>query len=443
MQKGNEMPQLGRRCLFVPSVVSLVSFTAMEASADKASLTADVATLASEAFAGRVPGSTGIDALNYIRARLESAGYREEDGRIIPFAIGGGGTNLLALLPGTGSLASEYVLVGAHYDHVASCPEEDAEAGDVSCNGATDNAAGVAILLEIADQLSRTPPATRRGIYLAFWDREEEQLVGSVAHRIATPPPYWPQPVAYVNYDIQGANLSGALRSTTFAIGASSGGTRLVSAVNAAAAPEGEPLRVRHLTELFGMYRSDYATFVAPKVVNKIRPDLPAGLPRVPTVFFTDSSGPCYHTPDDELAIMDGSKLERQARIGVRLVRDLATGTKPSIQALPLNASTFSALVGPFVGPAVGITAPYPPVPPPTFADAVELLTVARLAADDVSLDLGIRAAIGDQLPPLQQIVDRGFLGYRALIDGATVATVALSTIPVLEDGVCQSFVPQ
>ena len=46
----------------------------------------------------------------------------------------------------------------------------------------------------------------------------------------------------------------------------------------------------------------------------------------MPTVFFSDSTGPCYHTAQDEADIVDYRKLHQQVRDGVRLARDLAGG---------------------------------------------------------------------------------------------------------------------
>ena len=52
------------------------------------------------------------------------------------------------------------MIVGAHYDHVgSSCTSK--EAGDTICNGATDNAAGVAAALAIARDIARIPRAAR------------------------------------------------------------------------------------------------------------------------------------------------------------------------------------------------------------------------------------------------------------------------------------------
>ena len=112
------------------------------------------------------------------------------------------GTNVLGVIPGT-ELPGKYVIVGAHYDHVgSSCTSK--EAGDTICNGATDNAAGVAAALAIARDIAKNP--LRRSVIIAFWDREEDGLLGSLAY---TQSPLVPlaDTVGYVNFDIQGSNL--------------------------------------------------------------------------------------------------------------------------------------------------------------------------------------------------------------------------------------------
>ena len=51
--------------------------------------------------------------------------------------------NVIGILPGSGPLAKEYVIVGAHYDSTPDTP------------GADDNASAVAALLEIGVDFSR------------------------------------------------------------------------------------------------------------------------------------------------------------------------------------------------------------------------------------------------------------------------------------------------
>jgi len=85
--------------------------------------------------------------------------------------------NVLALLPGTDkSLANEIVVISAHSDHVGmkvgGKPGED-----IIYNGAMDNAAGTATLLEAAAALVKNPP--KRSVLFLATTAEESGLLGA------------------------------------------------------------------------------------------------------------------------------------------------------------------------------------------------------------------------------------------------------------------------
>jgi hypothetical protein len=84
-------------------------------------------------------------------------------------------SNVVAVLPGADpKLRDEYVVVSAHLDHQGvSTPVQ----GDAVYNGAMDNAAGVASLLEIARALKAAPP--RRSVLFLAVTAEEKGLLGS------------------------------------------------------------------------------------------------------------------------------------------------------------------------------------------------------------------------------------------------------------------------
>lgn len=87
--------------------------------------------------------------------------------------------NVLAMLPGTGNLASEYVFVGAHYDHLGhGGPGSLAPGSHAIFSGADDNASGTAAMLAIADHFAHAGPQ-RRTLVFAAWTAEEEGLIGS------------------------------------------------------------------------------------------------------------------------------------------------------------------------------------------------------------------------------------------------------------------------
>lgn len=79
--------------------------------------------------------------------------------------------NVVAVVPGTDpDLSKEYIVVGAHLDHVTH------PSGQVA-NGADDNASGSAGVLEIAEAVAMAPP--RRSVVFINYTAEEMGLQGS------------------------------------------------------------------------------------------------------------------------------------------------------------------------------------------------------------------------------------------------------------------------
>jgi Zn-dependent M28 family amino/carboxypeptidase len=84
--------------------------------------------------------------------------------------------NVVARLPGRDpNLKGEHVAFSAHLDHLGIGEPVN---GDRIFNGAMDNAAGVAALLDIAGRL-RARPAPRRSLLFVFVTAEEKGLLGS------------------------------------------------------------------------------------------------------------------------------------------------------------------------------------------------------------------------------------------------------------------------
>jgi hypothetical protein len=93
--------------------------------------------------------------------------------------------NLIGKLPGRNPQAGAVLLV-AHWDHFGICAEPPAE--DIVCNGAIDNASGLAALTEIARRLARGP-RSERDIYFLATTAEELGLLGAQAFADAPPIP--------------------------------------------------------------------------------------------------------------------------------------------------------------------------------------------------------------------------------------------------------------
>ena len=86
-------------------------------------------------------------------------------------------SNLVARLPGNDpQLKNEYVVLSAHIDHVGIGEPVN---GDRIYNGAMDNAAGVAVLLDVAASLKRHPEDLKRSLLFVFVTGEEKGLLGS------------------------------------------------------------------------------------------------------------------------------------------------------------------------------------------------------------------------------------------------------------------------
>lgn len=93
--------------------------------------------------------------------------------------------NLIARLPGRNPDAGAVLLL-AHWDHFGICGEEGE--ADRICNGAVDNASGLAVLTELARMLAAGPPL-ERDIYFLATTAEEWGLLGTYAFTREPPIP--------------------------------------------------------------------------------------------------------------------------------------------------------------------------------------------------------------------------------------------------------------
>ena len=123
------------------------------------------------------------------------------------------GFNILAEIPGT-DLAAQVVMIGAHFDTT--------HAG----TGATDNAAGVAAMMEVMRILQTVGARPRRTIRLGLWGAEEQGLLGSreyVRSHFADPATMQLRPAhetlsGYFNIDNGSGRLRGIWLQENFAV---------------------------------------------------------------------------------------------------------------------------------------------------------------------------------------------------------------------------------
>lgn len=162
--------------------------------------------------------------------------------------------NVIALLPGVDPrLRSEVVLVSAHLDHLGV----DTQAGgDAIFNGAYDNAAGVAVMLEVARSLAASRQRPRRSVLFAAYTAEERGLRGS--DYLARHPPV-PIEAVVANLNIDMPYLGFPIRDVE---GYGAAHSTLEDALTVAARGNGLSVSPDPRPELVRLIRSDQYSFV-------------------------------------------------------------------------------------------------------------------------------------------------------------------------------------
>jgi Tol biopolymer transport system component len=214
--------------------------------------------------------------------------------------------NILALLPPADNSASpEYLLIGAHYDHLGRGEgrslERAGEEGQIH-HGADDNASGTAMVLELARAFAadraKNPENFHRGLLLAFWSGEEIGTIGS-SHFADQPPVALSNIVAYVNFDMVGRLNENKLDLQ--GVGSSSVWRKLIEKRNLAAG--------------FNVVLQD-----DPYLPTDVTSFYPKG---VPVIHFFTGSHEDYHRPTDTADKINYEGMERIGRFAYSLIADL------------------------------------------------------------------------------------------------------------------------
>ena len=119
--------------------------------------------------------------------------------------------NVLAMLPPAHqSDENEYIIIGAHYDHIGYGEVGSMAKGDEKTkihNGADDNASGTAVVLKLAEMFTTDrrhhPEKFKRGIVFALWSGEELGLIGSTYY-VNNPTIPLNESAGYINFDMVG-----------------------------------------------------------------------------------------------------------------------------------------------------------------------------------------------------------------------------------------------
>lgn len=227
--------------------------------------------------------------------------------------------NVLGVIPGSDPLlAKEVVMITAHLDHDGVDPKAE---GDKVYNGAMDNAAGIATMLEVARAFAESKDRPKRTIVFAAVTAEEDGLLGS--QYLAKHPlvPAGGRVAGVVNldmpvltYDFSDVIAFGGEHSTLGPIA-----DRAVAKAGIRVSPDPMPEQ--------GIFtRSDHYSFVVEGVPSIMLATGFAGEGREKFMGFLSKT---YHRPNDDLTQpfnwQAGAKF---ARINYLIAREIADGAE-------------------------------------------------------------------------------------------------------------------
>ena len=231
--------------------------------------------------------------------------------------------NIIAVLPGKDRrLRNEYVVVGAHYDHLGLGGQDSGSRrpDTVAVHpGADDNASGDAVILELARHFKKK--GSPRSIIFVFFGAEEQGLVGSKrfvewmkradGRRINLPADI-KGIVAMVNLDMVGRMREGSLS-------VSGTGTSTDFKAMAEKAAERNGLQINCTPDGYGP--SDQASFVAADI---------------PVFNLTTGGHVEYHTPEDVPSSLNYDGMQQTLAFTQDLIAQLAAMPEaPDFISLP------------------------------------------------------------------------------------------------------------
>ncbi|KQM97673.1 M20/M25/M40 family metallo-hydrolase [Sphingomonas sp. Leaf25] len=203
-------------------------------------------------------------------------------------------SNIVGKLPGSDpALRDQYVALSAHLDHIGVSTDPDLPAGaDRINNGAMDNAAGTAAMIEAAKLFATDVKKPRRSLLFVSVTAEEKGLIGS---------DYFAQnPTVPVGSIVADVNLDMPILTYRFedlvAIGADH--STVAQAVGRAAAARGLKLTPDPEPEEAIFVRSDHYSFVKAGIPAVSLDTGPAGPGKAAIADFLEHR---YHQPGDDM----------------------------------------------------------------------------------------------------------------------------------------------
>ncbi len=279
---------------------------------DQDSLRANLEALAHDSMMGRGSGTEQeYLAAEYLRGRFNSYGLGSPPGgHLQSFQALSRKTdsllssqNVLGVVPGSGDLADEWLVVGAHYDHIGLREQDDGTMG--INNGADDNGSGTVLMLEMARVFQAyvaaggMPTPNRRSVLFAAFGAEEEGLLGSCHYAFQSPLAPSSTTRAMMNFDMVGRLRDEVLLVRGFE--SSNEWANMVVNANSPGLILFDPLPCD--------YCSDFACFRDQGV---------------PYLFLSTGGHQQYHSPADDVELINFTGLREVGEVGLRVVIRLA-----------------------------------------------------------------------------------------------------------------------
>lgn len=209
--------------------------------------------------------------------------------------------NVVGVLPGSGALASEFVVIGAHYDHVGMGGRGSLAPGTIEIhNGADDNASGTCTMMEVARRLSQQQVESRRAIIFMAFTGEERGLLGS-KHYARNPRFPLEDTVAMLNMDMVGRLRNNEI--TIYGTGTAQNFAELIETMN-------ETAQFELKTQAAGFGPSDHSSFYEKEI---------------PVYHFFTGLHNQYHRPSDDIETVNFEGMARIASFITATATEIAT----------------------------------------------------------------------------------------------------------------------
>jgi hypothetical protein len=272
--------------------------------------------------------------------------------------------NVIGVLEGSGPLAKETVVIGAHYDHLGYGGAGSLARGSKAIHhGADDNGSGSTAVMELARRFGQMPNRQGRRLVFMTFSGEELGLLGS-AYYCSHPLFPLKDTVAMVNLD-----MVGRLRPDkdtnrdsleVHGTGTAKGFSELIDELN-------QKFNFKLIKQAGGIGPSDHASFYQKKI---------------PVFFFFTGTHPDYHRPSDTSDKINVPGMRRVTDLAEAVIARLAsTSERPQYVLVRQPARIRSG--GPRGGPRLGIM--------PDYNDDKEGLLISSVVPEGPAAKAGLK----------------------------------------------------